>query len=54
MESIASSTGCKEDIRHKLITKKQNIVPQNKKIVKNKLRLGKGIAGIICKKNPTG
>ena len=33
-----------------ILSEKQRIVPQNKKIIENKLRLGQGRVGIRCKK----
>ena len=33
-----------------LLPEKQKVIPQNKKVIENKLRLGQGRAGIKCKK----
>ena len=32
------------------VPEKQKVVPQNKRVIENKLRLGQGRAGIQCKK----
>ena len=42
--------GAKKTLDMNILPEKQKIVPQNEKIVENKLRLGQGRAGIRCKK----
>ena len=42
--------GTKKILDTNVLPEKQKIVPQNKKIVENKLRLGQGRAEIRCKK----
>ena len=42
--------GAKKTLDTIILSEKQMLVPQNKKIVENKPRLGQGRAGIKCKK----
>ena len=42
--------GAKKIFDTNILPEKQKVVPQNKKVIENKLRLGQGRAGIRCKK----
>ena len=48
--NITRGTWCKENSRYEYITRKTKVVPQNIRVIENKLRLGQGRAGIRCKK----
>ena len=45
--------GAKKTLDTNILLEKQKLVPQSKKIIENKLRLGQGRAGIRWKENPT-
>ena len=48
--NVIRSAWCKENIRHKGITRKQKPQIQAEQVVKIRPKLGRGRAGIRCKK----